>query len=652
MVTISLVALLVYVFGAFAYGSAFLLSVRQASPVWASPDARRAAHAGRLDTASLSLFAFSAVWFVVCSAIEFRELTGSRGTDVVEIAGRALTYGFPPLIMHTLYNETRSSVPDLSPAWKVLLGAMYVISLGTGIGVTAMFLGVVPPVPHLGPTLGLSLAALFLGCSVYCVAIMMRQPRRHPPSSPERRGRTAIFAAFGIMTAAILVLTFMRQYPVLIVAVERAVRAAPLLFLGAATYFEHRFEFYDLVVKRGVTLVASLLVVGTFLAATLPWLDQLPPGVPRPWLLALAVLPLAMLMPWLHAQIGRRLDLVWFGRHYTPSEAVRVVLASLQRATDEASLLDAAEAGFRDIFHADIALQIVPPSDTDRRIVFAVAGVDGADVLWMVARHETAHLLSEDLALLRSLGTVVAYLLENMRLHERRKAQEQLEQELRLQTSRSELKALRAQINPHFLFNALNAIASLIHTDPARADSAVEQLAEVFRYTLRRSEAEWAPLDQELAFVQAYLDVEQARFGRRLRYTIDADPGARGLQVPSMVLHTLVENAVKHGISAQRAPGHILVRTRIDDGRVRLEVHDTGPGPAGDHATPGTRPDGERFGLRSIRDRLASHFGGAAALSLARDEAAGTTVAVVDLPASALPDPRAAGAAETPGARS
>ena len=101
--------------------------------------------------------------------------------------------------------------------------------------------------------------------------------------------------------------------------------------------------------------------------------------------------------------------------------------------------------------------------------------------------------------------------------------QEQLAQELRLQTSSSELKALRAQINPHFLFNALNAIASLIHTDPARADAAVEQLAEVFRYTLRRSDSEWAPLDQELAFARAYLDVEQARFGHRLTFAIDSD---------------------------------------------------------------------------------------------------------------------------------
>ena len=95
---------------------------------------------------------------------------------------------------------------------------------------------------------------------------------------------------------------------------------------------------------------------------------------------------------------------------------------------------------------------------------------------------------------------MVTYLLENVRLQQRRQEQDLLAQELRVQSSQSELKALRAQINPHFLFNALNTVASLIHSDPARADRAVEQLSEVFRHTLRRSESEWAPLDQELAF--------------------------------------------------------------------------------------------------------------------------------------------------------
>ena len=186
-------------------------------------------------------------------------------------------------------------------------------------------------------------------------------------------------------------------------------------------------------------------------------------------------------------------------------------------------------------------------------------------------------ILSEDLAMLRSLAGVFGFMLENIRLQRRRQEQDQLAQELRLQSSKSELKALRAQINPHFLFNALNAIASLIHTDPARADEVVEQLAEVFRYTLRRSDTEWAPLDQELAFARAYLDVEQARFGQRLTFSIDSDHRMPAPQIPSMLLQTLLENAVKHGVSQAREPGRIDVIVRTNADQITLEVRNTGP---------------------------------------------------------------------------
>lgn len=642
MTTISLIALFVYVLGAFAYGSAFALSLRQAVPVWASPPHRRLRGAGHLDRASLTLFAYSAVWFVVCIVLEFETLTGVRGFSPAQIVGIGLTYGFPPLIMHTMYNESRASNPDLSRWWTRGLVSGYVVSFGLGLWIASMLAGLAPAIRLRGSAIGLSIGALFLACTAYCVGIMLQQRRVLPPSSPERRGRVAIFTAFGVMTLAIFALTFLRDFPHLITIVERAIRGAPLLFLGAATYFEHRFEFYDLVIKRGATLLASLAATGAAVATLLPWVDQLPAGVPAPWLLTLGLVPVVMLTPWLHGHVSRLLDLVWFGRHYTPAEAVSVVLARLQQATDEPSLIEAAETGFIDIFRVPIRLQTTPPGHPAAQLVVPVAGPDGQAVLWTTARQETGHLLSEDQALLRSLGKVVVFLLENLRLQARRKAQERLEHELRLQTSRSELKALRAQINPHFLFNALNAIASLIHTDPARADAAVEQLAEVFRYTLRRSESEWAPLDQELAFAEAYLDVEQARFGPRLAYTVEADPKVRGVMVPSMVLHTLVENAVKHGISVQRAPGRILVRTRLVDGGVRLEVHDTGPGPAA--AGPDARrAEGERFGLRSVRDRLEGHFNGRASFTLTRDEAQGVTIAAVELPLTGPADVADAG---------
>jgi LytS/YehU family sensor histidine kinase len=254
---------------------------------------------------------------------------------------------------------------------------------------------------------------------------------------------------------------------------------------------------------------------------------------------------------------------------------------------------------------------------------------------------------SEDAALVASLAEVFSYLLENVRLQAKKQEQDQLAHELSLSASRSELKALRAQINPHFLFNALNAIAGLIHQDPDRADRAVEQLAEVFRYTLRRSESEWARLEDEFGLAGAYLDVEQARFGRRLACTVTLDDAVRGVRVPSMIVQTLVENAVKHGVSVVRGTGRLEVCARADGEQLRIEVADNGPGFA-DEPASGPRADGAQggYGLWNVRQRLAGHFGDRAALETGVDTERGMTVVTVTLPLSGAP------AAEPASARS
>jgi two-component system LytT family sensor kinase len=331
---------------------------------------------------------------------------------------------------------------------------------------------------------------------------------------------------------------------------------------------------------------------------------------------------------------------MWLGREYTPVDAVKHVLAAMQPATDEQTLIKATEARLSEIFGAKIVVFVgaraifEPAVDVEVKLTSPVSGAIVR--IAVLGEKPTRRFLSEDLTLLRSLGGVFGFMLENIRLQRKRVEQEQLAQELRLQSSKSELKALRAQINPHFLFNALNAIASLIHTDPGRADEAVEQLAEVFRYTLRRSDTEWAPLDQELTFAGAYLDVEQARFGQRLTCTIDSDHVAPAPLIPSMLLQTLLENAVKHGVSQARGPGRIDVIVRTTADRVTLEVRNTGPAHSSQEsvhtARPGQGRDGEGFGLHSVRERLKGHFGDRATFELRRDEADGVTVARIAMP--------------------
>ena len=638
MIAVSLAALCVFMFGAYAYGATVVLALKQASPVWRGR--LRESHPNYPNDfmpATLILCVVSTVWFVLQAFYEFGLLIGDtalREARVPDIARLLLTFAYPPMIMHTVLEETEcQSRVRPGPTWRYLVFLMYAVATGLAAFILLAAYDYIPRPRPFQAWIGISVGGLFTLCSIYCVALMQR--RHHSTTRrPEQRGLSrAMVWLFLAMIALFFVLTFMREQRLLIEILDRAARTMPLAFLVVSFYYESRFDFYDLIVKRGVMLVLTFVGICGFLFVVGPWVEVVQPGPLRFLVLAVALVPVIMLVPPLHAMQARWLDIMWFGRQFTPVEAVKHVLSAMQPATDEASLVAVTEARLTEMFSTPVRIlledQPLPANARVEAKIESLTPVSGTPVRVAVLREPSSRvLLSEDVTLLRSLAGVFGFMLENVRLQRRRQEQEQMAQELQLQTSRSELKALRAQINPHFLFNALNAIASLIHTDPARADAAVEQLAEVFRYTLRRSDQEWAPLDQELAFARAYLDVEQARFGQRLSVSIESDPVARRAQVPAMLLQTLVENAVKHGVSRMRGPARIDVRVRSAGDRLTVEVHDTGPGPGEHDSMPAA--DGESFGLRSVRDRLQGHFGTRASLELTREN--GVTVARIQLP--------------------
>jgi signal transduction histidine kinase len=180
------------------------------------------------------------------------------------------------------------------------------------------------------------------------------------------------------------------------------------------------------------------------------------------------------------------------------------------------------------------------------------------------------------------------------------------ERELSELAATAELAALRARINPHFLFNSLNSIAQLIHTDPATAEACVERLAEIFRYILRRGEKEFVPLADELQVTEAYLDLERARFGDRLVVETAVSPASLGRLIPTLTLQPLVENAIKHGLARKIGTGRLRIDAAVDDGCLVLCVGDDGLG----MAAPALASIYERgLGLSSLRDRLARLYG-------------------------------------------
>jgi two-component system, LytTR family, sensor kinase len=196
----------------------------------------------------------------------------------------------------------------------------------------------------------------------------------------------------------------------------------------------------------------------------------------------------------------------------------------------------------------------------------------------------------------------ISYTIRGMRRSRDLQIANERAERLRVQ---AELQALRAHINPHFLFNSLHAVTQLLHTDPSRAELALDRLSTLFRYALRldREQIEVVTLDEEWAFAKDYLWLEQLRLGDRLTVIEELDDDALECVVPPFSLQPLLENALKHGIAPRVGPGSITVRLRETDGRVQLTVADDGAGSA--PITAASRG----VGLRAVTQRMQSRFG-------------------------------------------
>ncbi len=177
----------------------------------------------------------------------------------------------------------------------------------------------------------------------------------------------------------------------------------------------------------------------------------------------------------------------------------------------------------------------------------------------------------------------------------------------------AELRALKSQVNPHFIFNSLNSLRALIDENPARARDAVTQLANLLRYSLQSGQLETVPFEDELRVVNDYLALEQVRHEERLRVRMDVAPETLTLPIPPMLLQTLVENAVKYGISARAEGGEITIFARREGDALRLQV--TNPGEIATD-TNRRRQGSTGVGLRNAAERLRLLFGERATLQL------------------------------------
>jgi LytS/YehU family sensor histidine kinase len=199
------------------------------------------------------------------------------------------------------------------------------------------------------------------------------------------------------------------------------------------------------------------------------------------------------------------------------------------------------------------------------------------------------------------------------------------ESELARALQSAELRLLKSQLNPHFLFNALNTVRALIAEDPGRAQDAVTQLSRTLRYTLSAGQEETMTLERELAIVNDYLAIEALRLGERLRLELDIAPATRTLRLPVMLLQMLVENGIKHGIAELPQGGVLRIHSQLNGGTLTVVVENTRP------RSVSLAVDSGSIGLRNSAERLRLLFGERATLDLDVNEP-GLAVARVCIP--------------------
>jgi len=377
---------------------------------------------------------------------------------------------------------------------------------------------------------------------------------------------------------------------------------------------DYRFVFVDAFVR---VLVNGLLagVFALVVAHYLPRLDY--PA--RVLLVAAALWTFALARGVLQRAVTRLV----FRRPETEA-AMRDLRALGSQATDESAFIERAAAYIARLMQAPLAREPVESPDVsfpaltaaplqDRGVeVIVPVGFSKAERHYVLLgpRRGGRRYLSEDLESLARLAACVAEQVELIRQAETRRL-----------VMQAELRALQAQIHPHFLFNALNTLYGIIPRQVSGARRMLLNLAEIFRYFLQ-SEKAFVPLEEELRIVRAYLEIEELRLGDKLHVELDVDQAALRDPVPLLSIQPLVENAVKHGVAARPQGGAIHITAKREQGRLHVRVRDTGPG----FETVATHSrEHAGVGLENVSRRLILCYG---ADSTLRIESAGTGASV------------------------
>ncbi len=452
--------------------------------------------------------------------------------------------------------------------------------------------------------------------------------------------KAVLIAALSIFAVSALHLSSRAEESVWLVELVAHQSSLPLVLI--ILFQDYRFAFADLFLKRALSLLLlTLTAFALYVFAAQPLLafhrehpvgDAVATGI----LLGFWIMT-ALIYPFLHKFSVLLVDKIILKRtnyeklqneiagKIEKTETIETVLNEVRRHLRDA--LTAQKADWAEINEARIEANL-PNVEFSRNEAEIFVATNESPFYKIRLKNFAGgrRLLSEEISLLEAVSLLAARKIDGLRVSGERHAREIREREFTKLAAEAKLTALRSQINPHFLFNALTTIGYLINAAPEKAFETLMKLTKLLRVVLKSS-GEFSDLGEELKLIENYLDIEKARFEERLRVEIDVPKDLRNLRVPSLILQPLVENAIKHGVSENINGGTVKISARLENIEaevfLKLQIYDSGAAEANDFK------NSNGIGLENIRQRLDNYYGKKAKLKIESETLQGTTAEII-----------------------
>ena len=583
---------------------------------------------GQADRIPIATALLGLVWNSVALAIyAFRDLGFGEPHAGVAALGFAALGFLPAVAVHS----TAQSLPSRATAVR-LAGGAYALSVIAGVLHLAAAIAARSAPSRAG------LIILTAGYMVVIATLAWMTRGRH---GLHRALAVAGLAAFAVMAFHLAEhAAGSDSWPIELVGHHASLPLALVIL-----YQDYRFALADIFLKRVLTLFVTITVaLALYVAVAVPHVLPLAasdPLDPRATIAMLALwTSLVLIYPLVRRAIHGVVDRVILRR--VDYRRLRAAIEARAASLDEpGQVLDAACAALA----PPLAATGMQWREVDRRGPGSAApaspGGGAAATIHVPTADMPAYaleiaslpwgrrLLSDDVAMLDGVALILARRIDAIRMTRERFHRTLREQEMVRLAREAELRALRAQLNPHFLFNALTTIGHLIQEAPPRALETLYRLTGLLRVVLKRSEGDFTTVGEELELVESYLAIERARFEERLRVSIDVPRELVSLRLPPFVLQPLVENAVKHGIAPRRKGGEVTIAARraerSGDEVLLLSVSDSGVGIAPRDLA---RRRAEGVGLTNVERRLERHYGRRASVMMTSAPGAGTRVEI------------------------